>query len=144
VSLDGFTFLVVTDENSSEALIRSALPANASVRVASLFDARGSGAQLIAESTPDMVLVGCSTHPEEALRVIAELAGADSNSPIVALYEGNPNGFMAPAFRAGADDLILLPQPPRELAFELQKVAARRRGHDDGSTRAPLITVLGP
>ena len=144
MSLEGFTFLVVTDENSSEALIRSALPADASVRVASLQDARGAAAQLIAEAAPDMVLVGCSAHPDEALRVIAELAGAGSDSPIVALYEGNPNGFMAPAFRAGAADLILLPQPPRELAFELQKVAARGRGAGGGSDRTPLITVLGP
>jgi pilus assembly protein CpaE len=143
VSLDGFSFLVVTDENSSEALIRSALPTNATVRVASLVDARGVGAQLIAEAVPDMVLVGCSTNPDEGLRVIAEMAGADSDAPIVALYEGNPNGFMAPAFRAGAADLILLPQPPRELAFELQKVAARRRP-GGGSDRTPLITVLGP
>jgi DNA-binding NarL/FixJ family response regulator len=127
VSLDGFSFLVVSDENSSEALIRSALPANATVRVATLQDALGDGAQLVAESAADMVLVGCSTHPEQALRAIAELASANSTRPIVALYEGNPNGFMGPAFRAGAEDLIVLPQPAAQLAFALQKVAPRRR-----------------
>lgn len=145
MSLDGLTFLVVTDESSSEALIRSALPATAPVRVASLHDAVGAGAQLLAEAAPDMILVGCSTHPEQALRLITEMAGVNSTRPIVALYEGNPNGFMGPAFRAGADDLISLPQPAQDLAFALQKVVARRRSPGGGeSSRAPLITVLGP
>jgi pilus assembly protein CpaE len=144
VSLDGFTFLVVTDESSSEALIRSALPANAPVRVASLHDALGSGAQLVTESAADMVLVGCSEHPEQALRVIAEMAAVNSSRPIIALYEGNPNGFMGPAFRAGADDLIVLPQPAGQLAFELQRVVARRRTPGGDQRRAPLVTVLGP
>jgi pilus assembly protein CpaE len=144
VSLDGYTFLVLSDEGSSEMSIRAALPANAVVRVASLRDAAGGGAQLVADAAPDMVLVGCWTNPDQALRIIAELAAAEVNRPIIALYEGNPNGFMGPAFRAGADDLIVLPQPAGQLAFELQKVAARRRAPDGGSDRAPLITVLGP
>jgi hypothetical protein len=94
-----------------ESLIRSALPASASVRVASLVDVRGVGAQLVAESTPDMVLVGCSTNPEEALRVIAEMAGADSDSPIVALYEGNPHRGTR---RQGAADQRLQGVPVRD------------------------------
>ena len=145
MSLDGLTFLVVTDESSSEALIRSALPTSAPVRVAALHDVVGAGAQLLAETAPDMILVGCSTHPEQALRLITEMSAVHSMRPIVALYDGNPNGFMGPAFRAGADDLITLPQPADDLAFALQKVVARR--HTPGgseSGRAPMITVLGP
>ena len=51
---------------------------------------------------------------------------------------------MDPAFRAGADDLIVLPQPPDQLAFELQKIIARRRGPGTERLRGELITVLGP
>ena len=126
MSLDGFTFLVVTDESSSEALVRSALPGSSPVRVVLVDDALGAGEQLIAEAAPDMVIVGCSTHPEQALRLIAELSVISASRPIVALYDGNPNGFMGPAFRAGADDLITLPQSTDQLRFALEKVAARR------------------
>jgi len=66
VSLDGFTFLVLTDEISSEALIRAPFRERLGAgRVARR--CTWSRRQLIAESAPDMVLVGCSTHPEEAL-----------------------------------------------------------------------------
>jgi pilus assembly protein CpaE len=72
------------------------------------------------------------------------MASVQPSRPIIALYSGNPNGLMEPAFRAGADDLIVLPQPPEQLAFELQKIVARRRGPGGERQRGELITVLGP
>jgi len=144
MSLGAQTFLVVTDDSLSEGTIRGALPASTSIRFASLRDALDSAADMVAEIAPSVVLVGCSSNPEWGLRVIGDMASIEPRRPIIALYSGNPNGFMEPAFRAGADDLIVLPQPPDQLAFELQKIIARRRGPGTERARGELITVLGP
>jgi pilus assembly protein CpaE len=144
MSLAAQTFLVITDDSVSESGIRAALPSTTSIRFVSLHDALDSTAGLIEESAPSVVLVGCSSNPEWGLRVITEAANARPARPIIALYGGNPNGFMEPAFRAGADDLIVLPQPPDQLAFELQKVIARRRSPDSEAQPGTIITVLGP
>jgi pilus assembly protein CpaE len=114
------------------------------LHVARVRDAFGFARQLLEESSPDMVLVGCSPHSEQSLPVITEVSAARPDCPIIVLYEGNPNGFMGPAFHAGADDLIVLPQPPDQLAFELQKAIARRRGSDSATSDAPMISILGP
>ena len=144
MSLASRTFLVFTDETTAEASLRAAFPSTASIRFVALYDAFDSAARLVAESAPDVVLVACSSNPQWGLRVIGDVASVDPPRPIIAMYEGNPNGFMEPAFRAGAEDLIGLPQPPDQLAFELQKVIARRRGPAGDARRGAMIAVLGP
>jgi len=145
MSLGAQTFLVVSDDSLAESTIRAALPTTTSIRFVSLRDALDSAAELVADTKPSVVLVSCSSNAEWGLRVIGDMANVEPRRPIIALYSGNPNGFMEPAFRAGADDLIVLPQPPDQLAFELQKIIARRRGPEaDRAARGHLITVLGP
>jgi pilus assembly protein CpaE len=144
MSLGAQTFLVVGDDSLVESTIRAALPPTTSIRFVALRDALDSAADLVAEVEPSVVLVSCSSNAEWGLRVIGDMAAVQPSRPIIALYSGNPNGFMDPAFRAGADDLIVLPQPPDQLAFELQKIIARRRGPGTGGLRGSLITVLGP
>jgi pilus assembly protein CpaE len=143
MSLGAQTFLVVGDDSQAESTIRAALPPTTSIRFVALRDALDSAADLVAEVEPSVVLVSCSSNAEWGLRVIGDMAAIQPSRPIIALYSGNPNGFMEPAFRAGADDLIVLPQPPEQLAFELQKIIARRRG-PGSDARGTLITVLGP
>jgi pilus assembly protein CpaE len=144
MSLAAQTFLVVTDETMTEGAVRAALPSTASIRFVPLRTAIDSAAALVAESNPSVVLVNCSSNPEWGLRIIGDMSSVTPPRPIIALYDGNPNGLMEPAFRAGADDLIVLPQPPAQLAFELQKVIARRRGPGADSRLGAMITVLGP
>ena len=144
MSLGAQTFLVISDDTLAESTIRAALPTTTSIRFASLHDALDSAAELVADTAPSVVLVSCSSNVEWGLRVIGDMASIEPRRPIIALYSGNPNGFMEPAFRAGADDLIVLPQPPDQLAFELQKIIARRRGPGTERARGELITVLGP
>jgi pilus assembly protein CpaE len=144
MSLGALTFLVVSDDSSTESAIRAALPATTSIRFVNLRDALDSAAELVADVAPSVVLVSCSSNAEWGLRVVGDMASVQPKRPVIALYAGNPNGFMEPAFRAGADDLIVLPQPPEQLAFELQKIVARRRGPGTERQRGELVTVLGP
>jgi pilus assembly protein CpaE len=145
MSLGAQTFLVVTDGSQAESAVRGALPASTSTRFVALRDAIDSAQDLVAEVMPSVVLVDCSSNSEWGLRVIGEMGAIHPRRPIIALYAGNPNGFMDPAFRAGADDLIVLPQPPDQLAFELQKIIARHRTPAGAERQSGLvITVLGP
>jgi pilus assembly protein CpaE len=143
MSLAGIRFLVLLGDGVEGGPIRAALPAAAPVRVSVLRDAIGRTAQLLDESTPDLVLVGCAGHSETALSLIRDIASRRAECPIVVLYQGNPNGFVDPAFEAGADDLIVLPQSIQHLGFSLEKVLVRRRGSGQG-VLSPMIVVLGP
>jgi pilus assembly protein CpaE len=144
MSLGAQTFLVVTDDSVAETGIRAALPTTTSIRFVSLRDALDHAETLMAETAPSVVLVSCSTNPEWGLRVIGEMASVPPTRPIIALYGGDPNGFMESAFRAGADDLLVVPQPPGQLAFELQKIVARHRAPTTESRHGLMITVIGP
>jgi pilus assembly protein CpaE len=122
--------------------IQEAFPAGVPVRIVSLVDAAEQGFAKL-QSSADLVIVGCAKLPEQAVRVIEAAALQRPDRPVVALYEGTPNGFMRQAFEAGADDLISLPQEPAQLRFSLEKALARRRG-SASATASPMITVLGP
>ena len=136
---------VVLEEGLDDQSIRHALPSEARVRYASLSETAERGSALLDESPIDLVVLGCSTYSERALRVIATASTQRPDCPVVVLHQGSPNGFMELAFEAGADDLISLPLEPAQIAFALEKVVARRRG---GAWTAPslasMITVLGP
>jgi pilus assembly protein CpaE len=136
-------FLLLLDDDVSAAPIRAALPENAVVRAASLRDAVTDSARLIDRTRPDIALVGCDARSSEALDVIGELS-RERGCPTVVLYAGTPNGFMSAAFAAGADDLIVLPQPRDELAFALEKAIARWHGGTAAEGPAPLISIVGP
>jgi pilus assembly protein CpaE len=144
VSLAAQSFLVVADSSLSETAIRAALPTSASIRFVQIQDALESAESVLADTAPSVVLVSCSSNQEWGLRVIGDMASVPPGRPIIALYDGNPNGLMDPAFRAGADDLIVLPQPPDQLAFLIQKAVARRRGPGSDVRRGAMIAVLGP
>lgn len=144
MSLDRYRFLVFTDDPRAEDAIRAAVPPDASLRIVSIGNALGLGARYVDEMSPDVILVSSADHTDQALRLISEVAGDSADAAVVALHEGNANGFMANAFRAGADDLIVFPIGSEQLGFELQKVMARRRTPNASATRAPMITVLGP
>jgi pilus assembly protein CpaE len=133
---------VALEEGIDEGPIQEAFPAGVPVRIVSLADAADDGfAEL--QAAADLVVVGCAELPDQAVRLIEAAARQRPDRPVVALYEGTPNGFMQRAFEAGADDLIALPQQPSQLRFSLEKALARRRGSAVGNA-APMITVLGP
>jgi pilus assembly protein CpaE len=143
VSLDATRFLLLLEPGLESGPIRAALPPAAPVRVAELAEALARGGQLLEESTPDVVLVGCASHSEPALGVIRDVHSRRGDCPVLVLYQGNPNGFMEPAFEAGADELVTLPLAPNQLAFSVQKVFVRRRGSAQGAA-GPMIVILGP
>lgn len=143
MSLTGFRFLVLLGDGVDGAAIRAALPPTAPVQTSPLREAALRMPVLLEEAAPDVVLVA-SDDLNSMLGVIRDLASREPDVPIAVLYGGNPdNGFVGTAFEAGAEDVIVLPQPPRELSFAIEKAIARRRGPHQGAL-APMIAVLGP
>src|ERR671927_105009 len=80
------------------------------------------------ESSPDLLVIATSGQSERALYLIEGATRLRPDRPIVVLFSGTPDGFLQHAFDAGADDLIVLPQPAEEIRFAIEKVLARRRG----------------
>jgi pilus assembly protein CpaE len=135
-------FLLLLDDGIADGPIRASLR-TARVEIARLDEAIDRTDALIEEAAPDVVLVACSAHSDAVLHVIGELSGKHAR-PTVVLYQGTPNGFMEAAFGMGAEDIILLPQPPEDLAFAIEKVIARRRGVGVSAEPGPMISILGP
>jgi pilus assembly protein CpaE len=124
--------------------VEEALPRGMQVRSARLNGTEPGRATLNGASDAQLVIVVCASDSEHALGLIQsarkELRG---RAPVVVLYAGSPNGFMERAFEAGADDLIMLPQPQEQLAFALEKALVRQRGSTQ-SEAGTMIAVLGP
>jgi pilus assembly protein CpaE len=143
LSLTGIRFLVLLGEGADGAAIRAALPPTAPVHTAGLADAALRMPVILEEAAPDVVLVA-SDDFNSMIGVIRDITSREPNVPIAVLYGGSPdNGFVGAAFEAGAEDVIVLPQPPAELAFAIEKAIARRRGPSQGAL-APMIAILGP
>jgi pilus assembly protein CpaE len=136
--------LLVLEDGLDARPIEEALPRGTRIQTARLPDAQ-QPALALADITAELVLVGCAREPDRALELI-EATGRQivGRPPVVVLYAGSPNGIMERAFRAGAVDLITLPQAQPELAFALEKAIARTRGGAAGTDTGAMIVVLGP
>jgi pilus assembly protein CpaE len=136
--------LLVLEDGLDARPIEEALPKGARIHAARLPDATRPPLPL-RDISAELVLVGCAREGERALELIEtasrEMAG---RPPVVVLYVGSPNGIMERAFKAGAVDLITLPQSHDDLAFALEKAIARARGTIRSAQTGAMIAVLGP
>ena len=143
MSLTGIRFLVLLGDGVDVGAIRAALPPTAPVHTAGLREAALRMPVVLEEAAPDVVLVA-SDDLNSMIGVIRDVSSREPNVPIAVLYSGSPeNGFVGAAFEAGAEDVIVLPQPARDLSFAIEKAIARRRGPSQGAL-APMIAILGP
>jgi pilus assembly protein CpaE len=143
MNLSQLRILLVLGDDVDGGVVRHALPPGADLRTSNIRESLDRTSELLGEVEPDVVLVGCAAYSEASLEAVRKIAARRRECPVVVLYQGSPNGFVARAFDAGADDLIVLPQAPDHVAFALEKVIARRRGTVTPEL-APMIVVLGP
>jgi pilus assembly protein CpaE len=103
---------------------------------------------------PDLLIVACAGDGERALSFVSAAVKRRPQLPIVAVYQGAPDGFVAAAFEAGADEVLVQSSPPEdgtlpsegEVLFTLQKAIARRNGtgFNGAGRHSRMICVLGP
>ena len=117
MNLAGRRLLALLAADVPASLLRDAIPVTVPVRFAGLREAVDQVPRLVDEAAPDLVVIGCGSEQDAALVAIQEVVNRAPNCPVVVLYQGSPNGFMDPAFRAGAEDVISLPLPPEQLDY---------------------------
>jgi pilus assembly protein CpaE len=116
------------------------------------------------QGTGSDVLLVCTQDSEESVSFVRAAVAERPGRPVVALFDGSPNGFVSRLFEAGADDLVTIPPDANgdspnagvlrsardraighDVLFALQKAMARRQTAAGTHTEhARLITVLGP
>jgi pilus assembly protein CpaE len=136
--------LLAVDYGVDPHAVEHAFPAGSDIHVVGVVEGLDRGWTVLEESSPELLVVACSSYSDRALYLIEGAARQRPDRPIVVFFYGSPDGFMRRAFEMGADDLVTLPAPPEEVEFALQKVMARRRGTGNGSSASPMICIIGP
>lgn len=95
------------------------------------------------EDGGDLVVVGCDGDAKRAVELVAAAVSGHADRPVVALLTHPPNGVMERLFAAGADDIVVLPDDRKRVAFAIRKAVARKSAPAAGRTGS-VVTVLGP
>jgi pilus assembly protein CpaE len=137
---------VVIDTGIDQAEVERSLPRGNDVEVVGLVNGVDDAWVRLHETSNDLLIVVCSGQSEPVLSLVGSAVSERPRRPVVVLTYGSPNGFTQRMFVAGADDVVMLPVPPSEVLFTLQKAIARKAGVGETSSfsRSPLICVLGP
>jgi pilus assembly protein CpaE len=137
--------LVVLDTGLTHDQILSALPEDANVDVVSVVEGMDAAGKALESTDCDVLLVACEGYSDRVLYLIESAVNQDQERPVIVLCQGSSNGFVHRVFEAGAEDILMLPQPGKTVSFTIQKALARRGGaRARGLTPGRLIVVLGP
>jgi pilus assembly protein CpaE len=144
---DTIKTLIALDEGVDAEVVRAALPeGHSAIQIVGLVHGLDETWRILQETTTDLLVIACEGHSDRALFLVDAAVKQRPERPVVVLSEGSANGFIRRLFEAGADDIILLPEPPDRVRFTLEKALARKLGSAvaTGIAVAPMICVLGP
>ena len=139
--------LIALDDGVDPELVRAALPEGQSdIQIVGMVHGLDETWRILQETTTDLLVIACAGHSDRALFLVDAAVKQRPERPVVVLSEGSANGFIRRLFEAGADDIVLLPEPPDRVRFTLEKALARKQGSAvaTGIAVAPMICVLGP
>jgi pilus assembly protein CpaE len=139
--------LIALDDGVDPELVRAALPEGQSdIQIVGMVHGLDETWRILQETTTDLLVIACAGHSDRALFLVDAAVKQRPDRPVVVLSEGSANGFIRRLFEAGADDIVLLPEPPDRVRFTLEKALARKQGSAvaTGIAVAPMICVLGP
>jgi pilus assembly protein CpaE len=144
---DTIKTLIALDNGIDPELVRSTLPdGHGEIQIAGLVHGLDETWQILQETSTDLLVIACSGYSDRTLFLVDAAAKQRAERPVVVLSDSPPDGFIRRLFEAGADDVVLLPEPPERLRFTLQKAIARKLGSAVGTglAIAPMICILGP
>ena len=105
--------LIALDEGVDPELVRAALPEGQSdIQIVGLVHGLDETWRILQETTTDLLVIACAGHSDRALFLVDAAVKQRPERPVVVLSEGSANGFIRRLFEAGADDIVLLPEPP--------------------------------
>lgn len=138
--------IVVHDGTVDETVIRALLSAPDELQVVGLYD--GLGHHMPAA---DVLVVACGVYSEEAGSLIREGVEDQPARPVLLVTQGAPNGYVDHAFKAGAADLVVLPQPcdvnlahamSHQVLFTINKALQKRDTASGGEGK--MVVLVGP
>jgi pilus assembly protein CpaE len=138
--------LVALDEGVDAEAVRAALPEGQSeIQIVGLVHGLDETWRILQETTTDLLVIATTGYSDRALFLVDAAVKQRAERPVVVLSQGPANGFVKRLFEAGADDIVLMPEPSERVRFTLQKAIARKLGTTSaGLALAPMITILGP
>lgn len=138
--------LVVHDGTVDESVIRALLAAPDELQVVGFYDGLGHH---MPES--DVLVVACGVYSDEAGSLIREGVEEQPGRPVLLVTQGAPNGYVDHAFKAGAADLVVLPQPcdislaramSHQVLFTINKAVLKREAASGGEGK--MVVLVGP
>jgi pilus assembly protein CpaE len=138
--------VVAIDDQLDPESIQSLLPGEAGIEIVELVEGTTAAFDGARGPAADLLVVACTGYSDGALRLVDTAVREHPERPVVVLSADSPNGFLSRVFEAGADDIVVLPEPPAKVLFALEKAVARKQGGRvaAGMTLAPMVCVLGP
>jgi pilus assembly protein CpaE len=151
--------LVALGAEADRDVVQGVISEQPSVEVAAPVEDLEAAWHNLDEVQWDVLIVGCSaeTEYEEVISFISGVLERRPDRPVLVLCHGTANGFVARAFAAGADEIVMLPADgdgmpvapsPDSVLFALEKAVARRHGTPSAAAApgdgSKLVCVLGP
>jgi DNA-binding NarL/FixJ family response regulator len=128
--------LIIADHSFVVQSIRLALRQTAGFQVVGFVDGRVPAAPLLAEQTPDVVLVDDMQEPENALARLREVSEVLPKARSLLLTLRMDQEWLEEAFEAGADSVISKTVHPVALGTLLREITHGNVVHRFRSTRA--------
>ena len=138
--------LVVHTLDIDAGIVRALLSADEGLHVVGLFD--GFGHHMPAA---DVLVVACGSYSEEAASLVREAVDENPDRPVLLVTQGAPNGYVDHAFKAGATDLMVLPDPcdlhlahamSHQLLFTIRKAVQKR--DNSPTSDGKMVVLVGP
>lgn len=138
--------LVVHTIDIDPAVVQALLAADDGLQVVGFYD--GFGHHMPAA---DVLVVACGSYTEEAGSLIREGVDEHPDRPVLLVTQGAPNGYVDHAFKAGAADLMVLPDPcdlhlaramSHQVLFMVRKTV--QRPNVASTSEGRMVVLVGP
>jgi pilus assembly protein CpaE len=137
--------IVALDTGVGADAVNATLPQDAEIDVVGVIEGLDAAARALESTDCDVLVVACVGYSDRVLYLIENTVRQAPDMPVLVLADTPSSGFVQRVFEVGADDIVVLPQPPQVLGFAIKKAIARRGGVRARSTTVGrLIVVLGP
>lgn len=101
-------------------------------------------ADVVAQATPEIGIVGLDADPEKALRLVERVVEAVPQCDVLVTSSSNDGNLILQAMRAGAKEFLIWPIPLEDLLAALGRISERRFGRSDSRPRGcQVIAVAG-
>ncbi|MGC9221194.1 MAG: AAA family ATPase [Solirubrobacteraceae bacterium] len=143
--------MLIHDETVSAEVVQAHVSEDSGIRLSPIFSSLSPQADAVRQADTDVLLVACREGAQDALALLEWWQTMPGSRPALLLTHGAQADFLEEAFKAGADDVVVLHPGPyvpeqnqRDLEFAIRKAVARNLGaHERSSESGTLITVLG-